>query len=290
MKERSGCLSRQKNFILYFLIYVLCAGHVLGQSHPVAVGADSWGIANANVAGSDPYAVFNNIAGLGGNEAVRLLSSYDSHYGFEGVNTMSFAVVSPISSDLSSGVSVRRFGDKLYNEMALGIGAGHRIGRFSLGLKLNYLQNAVSASSALSRKAIVVEFGGIAKLSEHFLFGAHLYNLTQSSYFGPYNARLPTQLRAGFLFLPARVLRFSGEVEKDTDLPVAVKAGLAYQLWKQLWLRTGVSTQPVKNHFGVGFTGGKFTIDYAVHSHIQLGWSHHFSLSYAILKNKDKAR
>ncbi len=290
MKERSGYLSRQKNFILNLIMFTLGAHLALGQTGPVPVGAEAWGVGAATVAASDSYAVFNNIAGVAGNKGMQLLSSYDSHYGFEGLNTLAFAVLTPLSQDLSSGISIRRFGDKLYSELALGIGAGHRIGRYTLGVKINYLQNAVTATSvSFSRKALMIELGGIAKVTERFSFGAHIYNLTQSSYSGLYGNKVPTQLRVGFLFLPINAVRFSAEVEKDTDFPVALKTGLAYQILKSVWLRTGLSTRPIKNHFGAGFTGGNFTVDYAVHSSIQLGWSHHFSISYAFLGKKTKS-
>ncbi|WP_221394447.1 hypothetical protein [Dyadobacter sp. NIV53] len=289
MKEQSGYLSRQKNFILIFLVFCLSPSKSLAQGFPFPLGATSWGIGNATVARSDYSSGMNNIAGLGGLKEAMLFSSYDSHYGFDGLNTLGFAGILPINDDLSTGFSVQRFGDNLYNQLSLGIGAGHRLGRVSLGIKVNYLQNVVNAPTlVLNRKAVVVEFGGIVQLSSDFSFGAHAFNITQSSFSGDYGNKVPTTLRAGFNYKPQKTISLSTEINKNTDLPVSVKAGLEYQIWKQLYLRTGLASRPLTNHFGAGFKGGKFYFDYAVHSHAQLAWSHHFSLGYGLWKRNIK--
>jgi hypothetical protein len=291
MKERSGCLSRRKSFIFTFFLIWSVSVKSLADGFPFPIGARSWGIGNASVARSDYSSVSNNIAGLGGFSDAVFFSTYDSHYGFDGIHTLGFGGVLPVGDDLSTGFSVQRFGDKLYNELALGVGAGHRIGRVSLGLRMNYLQNAVNANTlTFSRKALVFEFGGIVQLSSQLFFGAHVFNLTQSSYSGDYGSRVPTALRAGFSYSPQKNVQFSTEIEKNTDLPVSAKAGLEYQVWKQLFLRTGIVSRPWTHHFGAGFKGRQFQIDYAVHTHPQLGWSHHISLAYHVWERKVKDR
>ncbi|TDE11989.1 hypothetical protein [Dyadobacter psychrotolerans] len=289
MKERSGYLSRQKNFIIIIFIFVFLPCRTPGQDFPFPAGARSWGMGSATVANSDNSSVFSNIAGLAGIQEAVVISTYDSHYGFDGISTIGFGGVLPLSDDFGAGFTVQRFGDKLYNQLALGIGAGHRVGRFSLGAKVNYLQNAVNAPSlTISRHAIAIEFGGIVQFSPRFSFGAHVFNLTQFSYSGDYGNRVPTLLRAGFLYKPQKSLVLTAEIDKNTDLPVSVKGGLEYQFLKKLFIRTGLNSRPLTNHFGAGFKGGKFYFDYAVHSHAQLGWSHHFSLGYCFWKKKEE--
>ena len=287
MKEQSGYLSRQKNLLFFLILFWSVSPEILAQNFPFPIGARSWGMGNATVAGSDYMSVSSNIAGLGGLSESIAFSTYDSHFGFDGLSTLGFGAVLPVSKDLTTGFTIQRFGDKLYNELAMGIGAGHRIGRVSLGLKINYLQNAINAPSLIiSRKALVIEFGGLVQFATNFSFGAHVFNMTQSSYSGDFGNKVPTVLRAGFLYKPQKNVNLSAEVDKNTDLPLAVKAGLEYQVWKSLYLRTGLSSRPLANHLGAGFKGGKFYADYAVHSHPQLGWSHHFSLGYTLWKNK----
>jgi len=287
MKEQSGYLSRQKNFIFPLLIFCLVSFPAAGQIFPSPIGAKSWGIANATVARSDYSSGFNNVAGLGGlNEAIAF-TSYDSHYGFDGLNTLSFGVVLPLSEDLSTAFSVQRFGDKLYNEFAMSFGVGHKIGRVSLGIKANYLQNSVNAPSLIfSRKAFVIEFGGIVQFSSNFSFGAHVFNMTQSSFSGDYGGKVPTSIRAGFVYSPIKTLFLSAEADKNTDLPISIKAGLEYNVWKYIYLRTGLASKPLTNHFGAGIKSTKFYMDYAVHTHPRLGMSHHLSLAYKLWRTK----
>ena len=287
MKEQSGYLSRQKNFIFFLIVLLPVSFRSLAQNFPFSIGARSWGIGNATVAESGYMSCFGNVAGLGGLRESVAFSTYDSHFGFDGLSTLGFGAVLPVSEDLTAGFTIGRFGDKLYNELAIGMGAGHRIGRVSLGLKINYLQNAVNAPSLIiSRKALVFEFGGIVQFTTNFSFGAHVFNMTQSSYSGDYGNKVPTVLRAGFLYKPQKNVCLSAEIDKNTNLPLAVKAGLEYQIWKNLYVRTGLSSRPLTNHFGTGFKGGKFYVDYAVHTHPQLGWSHHFSLGYSLWKGE----
>ncbi|HEV7379888.1 MAG TPA: hypothetical protein VGN64_08855 [Dyadobacter sp.] len=289
MKDLPDYLSQQKNFIfLLVILSILSADSYADLPYPI--GARSWGIANASVARRDYSYGFVNMAALGGVRETSAFSSYSSHFGFEGIGTFAAGAIMPVHDELGMAVTVQRFGDKLYNQSAIGIAAGHQIGRFSLGLKANYLQHAISAPSlSFSRRAVVFEFGGIVTLSSRLFFGAHVFNLTQSSYSGGYGRRVPTVLRAGFTYQPQSNLTLSAEMEKDTDQPLAFKTGLEYKVWKQLFLRTGVASRPLTSHFGAGFKARSYLIDYAVHTHTQLGLSHHLSLGYVFAERKPKS-
>lgn len=253
------------------------------------IGARSRGMGQAVVALSDQYAVVNNIAGIADVRDMSGFASYHSYYGFDGLSTLAVGSVIPLSEDLSAGFSVQRFGDKLYNELSFGVGAAHRINRVSLGLRINYRQIAVNAPSlVLSKKALVVEMGGIAQLSSTIYMGAHIYNLTRSGPSGESAERIPTILRVGLAYLPTTLVRVTTELVKDTEYPVSFRAGLEYEVVKQIFLRTGISSKPYTNHFGMGFKGSTFAIDYAFTSHPRLGASHHFTLAY-LLKTKDES-
>jgi hypothetical protein len=170
----------------------------------------------------------------------------------------------------------------------MGAGVGHRINRFSLGLKVNYLQTAINSSTIiLSKKALVFDFGGIAMISSKLYLGAHVFNVTQSRYSGDGRENVDTALRTGFLYKPSKTVQLSAEIEKVTANPVSFRAGLEYEVIKNFVVRTGIASQPQTSHFGIGFKGDHFHLDYAVHTHPQLGWSHHFSLAYVIQSAKE---
>lgn len=274
--------TQQKNFGLVLLIFSL-PFTVVAQSYPYILGARAWGIADANIAKSDFTASTDNVAGLGALRETVLYTSYDSHYSFDGIATFAIGGCIPLSDDLGMGFSCYRFGDKLYNMSAISVGAGHQLGRIKLGVKINYIQNAVNAPSlTFSRNTLVVDFGGIVKFSKQLFLGAHINNLTQSKYSGDYSEAVPTLLRLGMMYKPHDKLTISTEIEKNTDMKFRIKSGLEYQIWEMICLRTGVATRPSTSHFGLGFKGANFYIDYAAHSHPHLGWSQHISIGYSL--------
>ncbi len=283
---------RYREVCLLILFSGVHSTHVLAQSSDAfPIGARSWGMANAVVAQSDRYALVNNIAGIATESEASVFSSYHSYYGFEGVNTLAFGAVVPLYEELAAGFSVQRFGDKIYNELSFGLGVAHRINRISLGLKANYRQIAVTASSlSLSKKALVIEMGGIAQLSSTVFLGAHIYNLTQGSFSGEGSEKLPTVIKTGFTYIPTKSLRLSTELVKNTDFPASLRAGLEYEAIPRLSFRTGIASKPYSNHFGLGFAGESFIVDYAASSHPQLGWSHHVTLAYIWRKNEENEK
>ena len=134
---------------------------------------------------------------------------------------------------------------------------------------------------------MVFEFGGIAMISSKLYFGAHMFNVTQSHYSGETHEDIDTALKTGFLYKPSKTVQLSVEVEKVTAYPMNFRAGLEYEVMTHFFVRTGIASRPQTNHFGIGFKGSKFHIDYAVHTHPQLGWSHHFSLGYVLHSDKE---
>ncbi|MEM9024528.1 MAG: hypothetical protein AAGB22_12350, partial [Bacteroidota bacterium] len=73
----------------------------------------------------------------------------------------------------------------------------------------------------------------------------------------------------------------TAETEKDLDLDAQVKAGLEYQVLDQLFLRTGVSSQPFRYSFGFGFRWKAAQLDVATGYHSVLGFSPQLSAHYA---------
>lgn len=235
----------------------------------------------ATTAQSHHFSVFSNFAGIAGIRQTSVITSYDSYYGFEGLNTVSLAAVLPIEGDLAGGIAIQRFGDKLYNDLSISIGAAHQVNWMKVGIKLNYAQIAVDAPSlSVSQKAFVVEIGGIARLSSKLAFGVHFYNLTQSRFNGRSKEQLPTVLKAGVCYTPSKSLEINVDAVKNTDAKIGIRAGLEYQPIEHLFLRTGFSSGPATSHFGVGLVAKQFKIDYAMHTHLSLGWSHHLGIAY----------
>lgn len=274
----------------FFLMLAQCMPNIplWAQINPFRVHAGSWGVAHATVSHSDVGAVFTNVAGMGGQSQVAFLASYDSFFQISGVSTLALGAVIPVSTHFASGITIQRYGDAYLNEIIVGFGGGHVIDRFSLGMKLNYLQISMNSPSwMVSRKSLALEMGGIARFSSKFSVGAHAYNLTQSRYSDWAGAKVPTILRLGMMYQPVSTVIWSTEIEKNTALPLFVKTGLSYEVFSKFWVRTGLMGRPASYHFGLGFEKRSWKVDYAGHIHTYLGWSHHFSLAY-LMSQKSK--
>ena len=130
--------------------------------------------------------------------------------------------------------------------------------------------------------ALVFEFGGVAELSKQFRFGAYVFNLNQARLSEDGTENLPTSLKVGASYLPIPELMINAEVIKRIDSEERLRVGLGYDIIKNVSIRTGIETNPVRGSFGLGSTGGRFLVDYAYGNHSILGDIHDFSFGITL--------
>ncbi len=270
-------LCSQISLILISLITLFRTSQCNASGEPFPIGARSWGMANAVTAVADKQSVFNNPAGLAFLDHHFISTAYHSRYNMAGLQT--FALGGNFSAKWAkAGLDVERFGDKLYNEQKLGLSLAKSTGRVALGLKVSYLQAAIENFAV--KQTFLTQFGVMAKLSSTVNMGFHAYNLTGARLF--LSQRIPTVLRFGFSYQPGKQLLLVSEAEKDIVLPLVYKAGLEYQLVKNFYIRSGITSRINNVHFGFGFQSKQFIFDYAASNHSLLGFSHHLSLAYQL--------
>jgi hypothetical protein len=274
-------VTQWKTIVFCWVMFILNSNMTLASGEPFPMGARSWGIGNATVAIADNYSVFNNPAGLGFLKENFTSASYHARYNIAGLQNLS------LSSNYNTkyvnvGLGVERFGDKLYNEQKLGLALAKSTNRVSLGLKVSYFQAAIE--NFASKNTLLTEFGVMTKLSSKVQMGFHAYNLTGAKLFA--SQRIPTVLRLGVSFTPTKQILLVTEAEKDIEQPTLIKAGLEYQIVKNFYLRTGITSKLNNAHFGFGFQSKQFLFDYAASSHSVLGFSHHLTISYQLTKAK----
>jgi hypothetical protein len=272
----------------FYLIFFFCvpALSTLAGGDPVPAGGRSWGIANTTLTFRDGFAVYNNPAGLAGISYIYGFAGFDYRYGHAGLNTFLAGGTLPCSFG-TFGIGMHHFGGELYSEQQIGLAFGKSTGLVSLGGKVNYFQ--VSMGEFGVKKTLTFEFGAIAEVIPEKLFlGASIYNFTQSKLADYQDERIPTVMKAGLSYHPSEKLIINVETEKDIDFPAIIKAGIEYEIVKYLKLRTGISSKPYVNYFGVGFNPGKLQFDYAFRTHSQLGASHNLSVMYNFGKIQKK--
>lgn len=275
--------NRWKTLVFCGLLLIFKSNLTLASGEPFPIGAKSWGIGNATVALADRNAIFNNPAGLGFLKDNFVSSSYHARYNIAGLQTLSLS--GNYNAKLANiGLGVERFGDKLYNEQKLGIAIGKSMNRVALGLKVSYFQAAIENFAA--KNTLLTEFGVMTKLSSKVQVGFHAYNLTGAKLFA--SQQIPTVLRLGLSFSPTKQILLVTEAEKNIELPTLIKAGLEYQIVKNFYLRTGLTSKLNNAHFGFGFQSKQLIFDYALSSHSALGFSNHLSISYQIGKSSNQ--
>lgn len=270
-----------------FLLIIFTLLHVYECSFSQEIitnsGAKAAGLGYCAVTFSNHLSPINNVAGIANVKDITLSASAKKLYNIKGLNSINLNLIYP-TDHFSLAVSVAGRGDQFLNIQRLGVGIANKIGFVQIGLQVNYLQ--YSAHELGAKGAFVLDFGGIAELGEKIKFGAYIFNLTQSRLYSTPVEPLPVDMKVGLAYQPLAKLKLLFEVEKEMDFDPLKKAGLEYQALKGLFVRTGVTFDPVKNYFGLGFYRKRLMVDYAFNNHNRLGLSHHISLGYKLSKNE----
>lgn len=223
----------------------------------------------------------NNIAGLAKTERTAAAFSYHSIPSFKVFNRMAAVFALPLKKGVA-GAAIFRFGDDLYNEQLVSLGFANTFGLASLGLKVNYVQYRAVGTGV--NNAFTLSFGGLARLTPHLSFGAHIANINQPVINDRTDERIPTRLSAGLAFAPSQKLTVATEVQKDIDYSPTLRSGAEYWIFKKVAFRTGFNIHPDAAFFGAGFKSRKFDLDYALQFNDAFGMSHQATVLYAFGK------
>jgi hypothetical protein len=243
------------------------------------MGGRSAGIGYASATLHDEWSLLNNVGGLSKVTQSSATFAYDVRSGLIGANRMATAVILPFKMGCSA-VGLFRFGDDLYNEQLITLGYSHQLGIASLGLKANYVQ--YHAGGFGTRRAVSLNFGGLAQLTPQISVGAYIVNLNQPKLSTLDNERLPTKLVAGLAFQPNNKLLLVTEIEKDLEYDPTIKGGMEYTAYKKVIFRTGFNLHPNAIFLGLGFLIRKLKIDYALQYNNTLTAAHQASTVYRL--------
>ncbi len=270
---------------LVLFSFLLLAQICWGSNEPQPAGARSPGMAGVGVTLSDVWAVTNNIAGITDLKSPVLGFYTENRFLIKAFSTVTFQGVYPLKKYGAVGLELSRFGDKFYNEQAIGLGFAHQIGPVCLGLKATLLQ--IHLEELGSKRTLAISFGGRSEIIPDLVFGAHVFNLNQAKIHRYQDERLPTVMKAGLAYTPGDKIILSVETEKNVVLPADFKVALEYKIIDKLALRTGFSSARQSVTGGVGFNTGAFQLDYALGTHSALGVSNHLSVSYQFSAKAD---
>ncbi|MBP7496161.1 MAG: hypothetical protein KA792_00655 [Bacteroidales bacterium] len=265
-------------YIISCSIFILLTFNSFGQNNNAA-GGRSAAMSHSSLCLEDLWSVFNNQAGLAGYGKTAAGIYCEQRYMLKDLQSKAIALAVPSKSGVF-GISYSSFGFNQYSENKTGLAFSKAIFKnFSAGIQLDYLYNHIEGDYN-EYSVLTFEAGILAKISKKFSFAAHIFNPVNQSK-DPDTRELNSSLiKAGLLFKPIEKILITSEIEKNFNCKPQLKAGTEYNIVKNIYLRGGLSTNPVINSFGFGFYWRKIQVDFASSIHQTLGYSPQFSLVY----------
>ncbi|MBN1755231.1 hypothetical protein JW877_03355 [bacterium] len=152
--------------------------------------------------------------------------------------------------------------------------------KVQLGLRTNYYHLSLPSDYG-SASSIGLDLGARWKPHHLVALGITANNLSQSKVGEDY---IPTFLCLGVGLYPADWIIFNVDVELEDGFPGSIKVGEELKIGEHFLFRTGLSGNPVKFHFGAGFSWANADIEMAYTIHPDLGGSLLVNLGYRFQK------
>lgn len=266
------------------VLLCLAANVAIAQNASTSsLGARAMGMGYASVALKDEWSVFNNIAGIAYQQNTSTAFTLESFPAASFLNRMAAVLVVPTKL-VNMGLGVFRFGDDVYNEHIVTLGAANKLGIASLGARVNYIQyRAIGFGTA---QAISFSIGGIADITPTLQVGATMDNVIQPEISKETNERIPTRVSSNLTWKPDDKLMAALEAVKDLDHDMTIRAGAEYAVSPKFCMRLGYQINPSSAFAGVGFRSKHFKLDYAMQLFSPLGFIHQASVTYPFIKKK----
>lgn len=263
------------------LLFLFSCFAVQAQTMLMYAGARSQAMSDASVTLSDVFSAFNNQAALAALKNAEAGMAVSSRFTVKEMNTLYAAFAMPLNENKGVfALSVSRYGYKLFNQNKVGLSYSKKLSRvFSAGIQVDYL-NTHLADGYGSRSSFTVEGGVLAEFNR-LKAGVHFFNPVNVKLADYNDERIPVMVKAGISYTVSEKVLAAVELFKNINNKSIVKAGVEYHPVKALFLRGGVSTEPVQLTFGVGANFGSFYFDLSSGYLQPLGYSPSAALRYS---------
>lgn len=262
----------QLSFFLILVSKTLYAQDINPGSRITSMG-------NTGAALQDVWSLQSNPAGIAALPGPAIGVTYQKNFPGTTLSTEAAVIVYPIKHHVF-GFSIQSFGFSAYKEMRLGFAYARNFGK-SVFTAVNFNYHQLSIPSYGSAGTYSINAGFQYKPSNELVIGAHVSNLSNSTYDRGEGAVIPVYLAVGASY------SFSKELLLSTSLCAAnnnsggdFRCGLEYCLLEQLALRAGLGVHPFNQYAGLGYMLRHVHVDLAVSNHLVLGYNPQISLAY----------
>ncbi len=233
---------------------------------------------------SDPWALFNNPAGMSGNPSASAVLGATRSFLQPGMDRQCIGFNLP--SELGHfGLGASQFGYSAFREQHVRGAYAREFGKqLSLGIDVHYL--VLSIPGYGSRHTLTAGAGAIYHPIEQLRVAARVFNPFRMALSEEPRQELPAFLALALSYHPGEGLLFTLQSEQSLDQGLLIRVGMEYAILPQLSLRAGYSSEPGSFHGGLGFEWQRVSVDLASSFHPFLGVSPSVGISYALGSRK----
>lgn len=275
--ECPGFIRNSIYVVFFILLFDASVGYATGNT---GVGSRSIGMAGASVSLSDPFAVFNNQAGLARLNNISISSFYQQRGIAIGYSDMAGVFCLPLSAG-NFAFSYLQTGISGYHESRAGISFAKSLSPvLSAGLQFNYFMIDIPEAST-SKGTVVFEGGVQYSFGKGISVGVHVFNPFGAKIETLYNEKIiSSTIKCGAGFTLGKNLLLVSEAVFTNNFPFNARMAFEYTIAEKIFLRGGISGMPLSNFYGAGYKWKNITADLAFSRQKILGYSPSVSLNY----------
>lgn len=270
--NKFNILGPQMRSFLFSILFIFYHLHGFSQNKDAQTNA----LGGCGLTQTSVWSNFSNQAGLANINEFTFGIGSEKQFLLNELNQHTVACAIPLNGGVI-GINLNYFGFELYNETKVGLAFGKKLSKnFNIGVQLDYLGTYIE-DGANSIHNFTFEIGLQKQLNKKLILGAHIFNPTSVKINEQEN--IPSLFRLGLQYNANRKVSLFTEGSLESEQKAILHLGLEYKIINELSLRTGFSTNPAKNSFGVGYSLNKIQIDLAINKHQVLGYSPQISVS-----------
>jgi hypothetical protein len=270
--------------LFFQLIFLLLPSFGSAIERMTAAGARESALSLAVVALPGSFSVFHNPAFLAGHKNYTASLSYRQPYLIQDYHQSALSLACPIQTYVFAvGITQSSIAD--YKETNVGISIAKKLSeKLSAGILINFF--SLNFPEEGTRKGSVQVDAGLGYFfSERLSLGFHLRNMVQSKIETfQHNFSFPLIIRIGASYMLTEQILMATEAVLDNKNNLSFRNGLEYKLMECFWLRGGISVNPFRHSFGLGYSWNLFQLDFAMVHHEILGFTPTLSVNFNLSK------
>ena len=275
-----------KRLFLIVAFIIICT-HANASDVLRTCGSRTTSLANCSVAISDFWSCHNNIAGIASQKDIGIGFSYQNKFMLKELGYKNAGVLYPFKIGVIT-VTASQFGYNLYNENIIGLGLARNFGnKLRIGLKLDYLFFKI-AEDYDNKSTATFELGIQYQINESLCLGAYVFNPINVKLKSINKDKIPIIMRLGFSYFVNKDFMITSEIEENFEHDFSYRLGLEYEIYKNIFIRSGIQLKPELFTFGVGYSYNWCVIDICAQINQTLGTSLDCSFIFKI-KRKDQS-